>query len=166
MNRLPELALAVALVVAGTIIVATIGLLPPIVPSHFGFDGRPDRWSPRDAYVAIMLALALGLPLLIVASTATLRGIPTRWINLPHRDYWLAPERREHTYHTLRAFACSVGALVALFIAGLHVVVITGALTRGGASPNAPFLALLGLFVAGIAIMLIWLARRFARPGG
>ena len=166
MHRLSYVLFAVALVVATAVEIATFSLLPAIVPARFAADGTPRGFGVRDVYIATMLGVTVGLPLLIFVSMAWLPRAAPRSLNLPHRDYWLAPERREHTYHTLRAFACSVGALVALFIAGLHVVVITGALTRGGASPNAPFLALLGLFVAGIAIMLIWLARRFARPGG
>jgi uncharacterized membrane protein len=165
MNRLPALLLVLALVVAATTIVATIGLLPPIVPSHFRLDGRPDRWTPRDAYVVVMLALAVGLPLLIVASMGTVRRIPVRWINLPHREYWLAPERREGTYRTLRAFACCVGALVALFMAALHLHVVTHASTRDGGAPDAAFFALLAVFVVSMVLMLVWLARRFARPG-
>jgi serine/threonine-protein kinase len=165
MNRLPALLLTLALIGAATTIVATIGLLPPVVPSHFGFDGRPDRWTPRDAYVVVMLLLAIGLPLLIVASMGTVRGIPVRWINLPNRDYWLAPSRREETYRTLRAFGCCVGVAVALFLTAMHVLIVTGTFAREHASPNTALFALLAVFLLCIVLMLVWLARRFARPG-
>jgi uncharacterized membrane protein len=165
MNRLPALLLTLALIVAATTIVATIGLLPPVVPSHFGFDGRADRWTPRDTYVVIMLLLAIGLPLLIVASMGTVRGIPVRWINLPNRDYWLEPGRREETYRTLRAFGCCVGVAVALFLTALHVLIVTGTSARDPAPPGAALFALLAVFLVSIVLMLAWLVRRFARPG-
>jgi uncharacterized membrane protein len=164
MSRLPALALALALMVAATTIVATIGLLPPVVPSHFGLGGRPDRWSPRDVYVVVMLAMAVGLPLMIAGSMRSLRTMPPRWINLPHRDYWLAAERRDGTYATLRAFGCSVGAWLALFMTGVHLFIVTGTMTRG-ASMNPAFFVMLAVFLAGMALMLLWLVRRFARPG-
>jgi uncharacterized membrane protein len=164
MSRLPALALALALIVAATTIVATMGLLPPVVPSHFGLDGRADRWSARDLYAVTMLAMAIGLPLVIAGSMRSLRSMPSQWINLPHRDYWLAPERRERTYATLRAFGCSVGAWLALFMTGVHLLIVTGTTNRGASMDPALFV-LLGVFLAGIALMLLWLVRRFARPG-
>lgn len=163
MNRLPALVLALSLVVAATTIIATIGLLPPLVPSHIAINGRSDRVSPRDVYVAVMLGVAVGLPLLMVASMGSVRRIPPRFVNLPNRDYWLAPERRERAYATLRAFACLVGSLVALFTLALHLLIVTGELTQGRA-PSPLFFVLLGAFVVVLLTLIAGLVRAFARP--
>ncbi|HEY1328028.1 MAG TPA: hypothetical protein VGI14_13885 [Casimicrobiaceae bacterium] len=164
MNRLPPLLLALALIVTATVIVATMGLLRPIVPSHMRLDGRVDRWTPRDMYVAMMLAIGIGVPLLIVASTALTRRLPPRWINLPHREYWLAPERRERTHATLHDFSCAIGTVVALFVAALHLLIVSGGSARG-APPQPAFYVLLGVLVATLLGMVAWLLRRFCRPG-
>ena len=85
---------ALAIAVTATIL-ATSGNLPERIASHFANGGAANGWMSRDAYVVIVLAMATLLPLFIVAMMARLPRMNPRRIRLPHRDYWLAPERRD-----------------------------------------------------------------------
>lgn len=84
--------------------------LPERVASHFGPSGAPNGWMPRDAFVifyaviAVFLAGSLSVSLGIVART------PDARLNLPRKDYWLAPERRAETFAWLEGFLLWFGA--------------------------------------------------------
>jgi uncharacterized membrane protein len=71
--------------------------LPAEVAHHFGASGQPDAWGSKMQFlmvylvtVAVMAASFLGLGL-------AMPKIPNSIINLPNKDYWLAPERRQQT---------------------------------------------------------------------
>jgi uncharacterized membrane protein len=162
-NRLPFPLLALTLAVAAAIIVATAGLLPASVASHFDRTGRVDGFQPRTVYLAVMLAITIGLPLLIAVSMGWVRRLPPNLINLPHRDYWLAASRREQTYATLQAFACVMGIITAVFCVALHLLVINANVT-GSHELSPSFVALLVTFVAAMGAWTAMLLRRFRRP--
>ena len=90
------------LVIAATFVMLTSASLPPVVASHFVAGGAANGFTPRDIYVKLMLGLVIGLPLLTALMGITSR-IPARFVNLPHRDYWLAPERVDETFAYLRS---------------------------------------------------------------
>lgn len=75
--------------------------LPERVASHFNAAGEPNGWMSKNAFFAfeiVLYGLVVGLILLVPLG---LRRLPVRFINLPNRDYWLAPERRAQTVQTL-----------------------------------------------------------------
>ena len=71
--------------------------LPAEVAHQFGASGQPDAWGSKEHFlvvylvtVAVMAATFLGLGL-------AMPKIPNSAINLPNKEYWLAPERRRQT---------------------------------------------------------------------
>ncbi len=69
--------------------------LPDIVASHFNRAGAANGWSAKKVFfeiywggLGLITLIALGVPRLVAWAPAAL-------INLPNKDYWLAPERRE-----------------------------------------------------------------------
>lgn len=162
-NRLPAVVLVVTLVVAAITILATAGLLPPIVASHFDARGAANGFSPRGVYIGVMLAVAVGLPVLIPLSMRTLRGMPDRLINLPRRDYWLAPAHREEAIAALTSYGCVIGIAVSVFCVGVHLFVLNGNLAAEQALSPA-FIAWLVMFLATIAVIVGAMLSHFARP--
>jgi len=56
----------------------------------------------QTGYAIFMVVFGIGLPLLILGLKRLISGwFPTR-INIPNKQYWLAPERREETLLFLR----------------------------------------------------------------
>ena len=92
-----------ALVLAAVVwfIVATTQALPDPVATHFGFGYFANGWMTRDGYLRFMLAFATVLPVVIVAMIGWLPRVFPRGINIPHRDLWLAPERRGATLDSI-----------------------------------------------------------------
>lgn len=75
--------------------------LPDVVASHFNAAGDVNGWMPKSAFAAIavgLLAMIVTVPLLVRGSVLR---IPDSQINLPNKQYWLAPERREETLETI-----------------------------------------------------------------
>jgi uncharacterized membrane protein len=69
-------------------------LLPERVASHFGPDGRADGWTAKDAFIGVSVGTILFLSVFMSALSALIARIPDEAINLPNKEYWLAPERR------------------------------------------------------------------------
>ena len=70
--------------------------LPETMASHFDATGNANGFMARDTYLNFITLVAVGSPLLIVAVQALVLSQVAR-INIPNRDYWLAPERRAAT---------------------------------------------------------------------
>ena len=89
------------LVACGAFVWITSGDLPPVVASHFGPGGTADGFMGKGAYTAFMLAFVVVVPALVAGSTLLVGVLPTTLINLPHREYWLATQRRAATLDAL-----------------------------------------------------------------
>jgi uncharacterized membrane protein len=71
-------------------------VLPAVVASHFDAAGRPNAYSPKAVLVGIHAGVVLFLGFMILVNAAAMR-MPSARFNLPNKDYWMAPERREET---------------------------------------------------------------------
>jgi hypothetical protein len=109
-----------ALAATAAFIFATASGLPDRVGTHFGPGGGADGWMTRDGYRLYMLAFVLLFVPFIVAMVGVLPRVFPRAVNLPNRDYWLAPERREATFAFLAGHACGFGVLTLTLLAGVH----------------------------------------------
>lgn len=155
-------ALLIIAAVAG-FIGLTAGFLPPVVASHFVAGGAANGFMPHGAYLALMLALAAGLPLLILTLTAIANRLPARYINLPNREYWLAPERQAETRDYLAGRGAYFAKVGALFIGYIHLLVV---IANAATPPHLPEIWLFvgaAVFVATLVAGLAGLVRRFRR---
>lgn len=86
--------------------------LPERMASHFTTNGTPNGWQPKLSFfllscgvVGMSAFVAFLVPRLIASR-------PAEKINLPHKEYWLAPPRREDTMRFFRAqmawFGCGL----------------------------------------------------------
>jgi hypothetical protein len=158
MGSFPSLAARplVAAVVLGQLYLAylallawSVGQMPERVAGHFGLTGRADRWMGRTGYLLSMTLLGLGLPLVLVVLTA-LPGLSLHGINLPHRDFWLAPERIGETRAFLLAHSLWFGCLALSFLAGIHFLVVRANRQAPPRLSMPLLLLLLACFVGGI----------------
>jgi hypothetical protein len=145
-------------------ILATGTLLPPTVASHFAGSGAADAFMSRAGYLGAMCFFAAGIPALMVFWTErTIRRAPQR-INLPQREYWLAPERREATLRAITARMMVFGVGVSALIAFAHWEVVQANLREPPQLAAERFLAVLGLFGLATAVWLYRVYARFRRP--
>ena len=144
-------------------LVTTSASLPERVASHFGANGMANGYMTRDGYRTFIVSFALGVPLLVVAVVALFpRAFPGA-INIPDRDYWMAPERREKTLGYLTGWACSLGSILALFIAAIHSAVRVANEYDPPRLPSALLFILLAAFGVAMVVWIAALATHFRR---
>lgn len=160
------LAWAVLVVAVGcllTAIVLTAPKLPDRVASHFNSAGAADGWMSRSAYLWTMAGTALGVTALLLGVFSTLRYLPPSLINLPNRDYWLAPERRAETYASFLSFGVWMAAFQMLLVLGTHLLVVkANQLQPPVLSTNVWWL--LGGFLLSTLALVVSLLRHFRQP--
>jgi uncharacterized membrane protein len=86
--------------------------LPGVMATHFGASGSANGWQTKGQFFFIELVM-LGVCLLIgFGVPAIIAAAPPSLVNLPNKDFWLAPVRRDHTLSVFRIqmawFACAL----------------------------------------------------------
>ena len=161
--RSGTVAFLLLLVALGAFVWRTSQVLPPIVASHFSASGAASGYMPRGIYSVLVMALVVGAPLLVALVPAAAAGKGAKRLNIPDREYWLAPERREATLAYIRGHGRWFAAGVALFLTYVHwLVVRANALRPPMLSTAGIVLGLVVLFLA-LAVWLTLLFRRFRR---
>jgi hypothetical protein len=139
--------------------------LPPRLATHFDAAGAANGWMRRADYVRSIAAAAFFVPLLPVVLFGLLRFLPARFINLPHRDYWLAPERHAETAAFFLRQGLWLACLQVALFAGIHYGTIAANLLRPPRLSPGYATALFVSDLLFIGIWLCWLIIRFAsRP--
>jgi uncharacterized membrane protein len=159
----PLLFLAAAYALLFGYVGASYSALPLKVASHFNFQGNPDGWMSRAASTEIMLAVSVLVPGIVIGTMGGAGRIPISFINLPHRDYWLAPERRHAALAVLRRFSIWFAALNVLFLTGLQALTVDANL-RTPHQLNLPHLIIgVILYLALTTLWTIRLLRHFSK---
>ncbi len=135
-------------------------LLPNPMAVHFGPTGVADGWGDKDGFFRNMGIVYAFLIILFGALPFLLWRIPAALINLPNKDYWLAPERRENTMDGLAHQMLIMGAITLLLLDGILYLSMQANLS--GKSTINPQL-LWGMVAGYSAILLIWIITLLAR---
>ncbi len=139
--------------------------LPARVPIHFNAAGVPDGWTDRANFLALQIGLTLFLLGLGFGSAMLVRVLPAQLINLPYRDFWLAPDRRVATEQTLFRYMLVFTIFALLLFWDLMFQSIQVAV--GNAKTLDHGLGSVGVFLAATLVWcgaLLWRFRR--RPDG
>jgi uncharacterized membrane protein len=133
---------------AGFFVLLTSRALPAVVASHFDGAGVANGFMSRHFYTWFMLAFVVGLPILLVyVPSFVLRNQRTQF-NLPNRDYWLAPERRQETVEFLCRHTSRFGVLLSLLLCYVHWLVIQ-------ANAQIPPKLSSSWFIGGLAVFVV-----------
>jgi uncharacterized membrane protein len=127
--------------------------LPLRVATHFGTGGQPDGWMDKSSATIMQCVLQAIMPMFFAGIGWVLPLFPNSMINVPHREYWLAPERRAQTLGAMKSMLSQFALCLSLF------ATVIGHLTYRANRTNGPldlrlFLIAMGLFFVLIAIVL------------
>ena len=161
----PALRLLFAAIVIGCtlFVFLTSAQLPDPVASHFALDGRANNRMSRDAYQAFMTGVTLLIPLLLVVFQVWLPRHYPRFLSIPRRNYWLAPEHRQQMLDYLERHTLIFGGAPALFFAGMHWMILDANSRMLPQLNNSLFLAIAGLFVVWVIAAAVTLSLHFRR---
>ncbi len=142
--------------------------LPERMATHFGANGHPNDWMSRTAATLLLAGLQIGIPLFLVFVNALAGRLPDSMLNIPNREYWLSPERKEATLVHMNRMMNWITALTAVFLLALsHLTFLAN---QNRTDLNLPiFATTLGLFlicvfmIAGYSMTRFW--RSLAKRG-
>jgi hypothetical protein len=138
--------------------------LPERVATHFDGRGRPNGWMSRSSHLSFITVLGFAFPMSIVGISFALRFMPTSLINIPHREYWLASERRTQTLAYIFRHSLWFASLAIGFVIGINLLLIHSNNQFPVRLSTPLLLTLLGCFLAGVALWGISAFRYFRRP--
>lgn len=139
-------------------------ILPERVAIHFGSGGLPNGWASSQTSTLLMLGFDVFVFCALYFSPRLVFALPSRWISLPNRDYWLAPERRAQTAETFRHYLWQFGAAVFLFMLCAGLLTIQANLSQPVRLNERLFLVALFAFFAFTAYWTVSLLRAFRVP--
>ncbi len=137
--------------------------LPAIVASHFDFAGNPNGWSSREAFLTLSLGSFGATTAFLVEILLALPRIPKSLINLPNRNYWLAPERRSATFADLRRRLAWFVFATQVFLIAVFQLAIDANLAEEVRLRNEHLFALLGSYLAFTVGWVVLFYGRFRR---
>ena len=135
--------------------------LPDLVASHFDAAGHANGYMPRGSYLAVLLVMIMLVPVFLVIIPNRALSSPNARINLPNRQYWLAPERRAETVRRISHESSVFASLVIIFLCYVQwLVVRANALSPPTLESHALSVGL-GVFLVATAIWVVGLIRHF-----
>jgi uncharacterized membrane protein len=137
-------------------------LLPDRLASHFGASGMPNGWMTKTQFFTTY-ALVL-LPALFIEFWLhrKISKTPEAKLNLPNKEYWLAPERRTETFTYFESFFAWYGCaflFVEVFAMGLAM---RANLDTPPQLPTVPIVSILSGFVVFNVVAVVAMLRRFS----
>lgn len=137
-------------------------LLPETVPSHFGSSGLPDAWSPKNFFVIFYLIVIAVCSVIFLSLSFGLSRIPVSLINLPHKEFWLAPERKEKTFLYLSQYFLLFASATLLLLFDVFHQSFQVALGKAQALSH-PVVSLV-VYVTLILVSTLRMVVKFSRP--
>ena len=136
--------------------------LPEVMASHFDGLGDPNGWSTKAVFFGIYAGM-------LVLSIVIFMVIPNKFLhrsklslNLPNKEYWLAPKRTDQTVAFIRSHMMYFGivnVLLAIYVVQLVILANFNDQPR----LNSTIVWALLIYFAYVAIWLIRFFIRFRR---
>lgn len=138
--------------------------LPNPMASHFDVIGQPNGWAPKWFFFLIYAGVVALVAWLVWGVPNSIECRPNRQINLPHKDYWLAPERRATTFVFIRQQLGWFSVANLLLMVCVFQLVISVNLNPPARLPVVPIWTLLGAYLLYTIGWLVRFYQRFRHP--
>ena len=134
--------------------------LPEVVASHFNARGVANGWQTKHAFFAVFVGVSVLAAVIGFGIPRIISAMPRQLINLPNKQYWLAPERLAETQAFLNTyfawFGCAVFAVI--------ILTFDYAIKSNLHPENQPDISRMWYILAGfLAFVAIWIVRLLAR---
>lgn len=141
-------------------------VLPDQVAIHFAANGEPDGWATKTTSSAIFASLYVGLFVLFWFTPHLIRQVPSGWLNLPHKAYWLSPEHRDEAARRMQQLTDAFGAMTFAFFAIVGYLTVQAHQMEPVRLDESIFLIALVAYLLATMVWLIWLWMAYRIPAG
>jgi uncharacterized membrane protein len=115
-SRLPKVFFALMVVCAVIYFSRLYPQLPAVVASHFDAHGTPNGWQTKQAFFGVFAGVTFIAAFFVFLVPPLIAIVPPQYVNLPNKNYWLAPERIADAHRFLSGwfawFGCAVFGVI------------------------------------------------------
>lgn len=151
-------------ITTGGAILANLIVSQQVVASHFNFTGRPDGWMTRSQFLSWAVLVEIGFPLFFIAVGFGIRFLPVNrftFKNIPNREHWLAPERREEMFNCIFRNYLWMACFAALHMLAIQFLMIYANHQTPQHFPTWAAFAVGGCFIAAFSFRVRQMIRYF-----
>ena len=132
------------------------------VAMHVNTAGEVDETASRAGAISFFGGLGVFLLVLAVAALCMVRWVPVRFLNVPHKEYWAAPERAE-TARQMLLWDCAV--ILSMPFLALSFIPINVALLSDNPDTSGLWVVLpIAVWLLAMAAYMVWMYMRRYRP--
>lgn len=167
MNRLSSLIFCACAGILIGVVLFDQQQLPSQIASHFDGAGNANGWSSRASFTGWMLGLGLGMPAFVCGVMYSIRFFPSSLLNVPHPEYWRAPQNYGKACDFLFRSSLWFGSAFLLWQAAFSHLIATANLStppKLDGSQVALVTAFLLIATAAWIVTLLWFF--FRLPAG
>lgn len=139
-------------------------VLPDRVAIHFGPGGVPNGWISGSANAVLMTGMHVLLFCSFWFAPRIMLAVPPKWINIPHKEYWLAPAYRQRTTKITESLMWRFGAAMLLFFLIMNLLILQANLAENSKLDMQIFFPAMGAFFAYTAWWTISFFMAFRIP--
>ena len=160
--RLPRTLFAVLAAGAAIYFSSYYAELPEVVASHFNAQGVPNGWQTKSAFFAVFVGVSVLAVLVGFGIPRIMSLMPPELINLPKKQYWLAPQHLAETHAFLNSYFAWFGCAVFLIM----ILTFDYAIQSNLHPDNRPDISRMWYILAGFVLFtLVWTIRMLLRFG-
>ena len=163
LDRAPVTILLLLAAVAAVQMVYYYPQLPERLAVHFGASGEANGWSGKGEFVVLFAAMEAFFVLFGVALAVVLDRIPAALINIPHKDYWFSPERREESLEFVKNQILWIETATLGFFVAVAQLIFKENLGHSLPRLSGDFWYVLVAFVAAVLWLALRIILRFLR---
>src|SRR5438128_412924 len=158
--RLPRTLFAVLAAGAAIYFSSYYAELPAVVASHFNAQGVPNGWQTKSAFFAVFVGVSVLAAVIGFGIPRIIASLPPQLINLPNKQYWLAPGRLAETQAFLNNYFAWFGCAVFLIV----ILTFDYAIQSNLRPENRPDISRMWYILVGfLAFVAVWIIRLLAR---
>lgn len=106
------------------LILFSFAVLPDRVAIHFGPGGIANGWASRYVNAILMSGMHIFLFCSFWFAPRFMLVVSPRWINIPHKEYWLAPANQQRTLRIIENFMWRFGTVMLLFFLIMNLLIL------------------------------------------
>jgi len=159
-SRLSKLSFAMLSGYAAIRFASYYSQLPDVVAWHFNARGVANGWQTKSAFFAVFVGVSVLAAVIGFGIPRIISAMPPQLINLPNKQYWLAPDRLAETQAFLNNYFAWFGCAVFLVI----ILTFDYAIQSNLRPENRPDISRMWYILAGfLAFVAIWIVRLLTR---